>query len=182
MEHTDKDNTQELKVNSIKQMLENARLFVTPVNNKTSILACIACQKGIKSSNALSHAKSKPHKLRISKQKQGKLKDWIQKAGKMLANKTMNLPKVLPQSEKPVEELQVLKGLSCTECTHCCITSRTGAVITRTMASLLQEIAKMRMCRPTLKAAQNTSQSIQHLWVSMLAASSIYMSHNIQKS
>ena len=110
MEHTDKDNTQELKVNSIKQMLENARLFVTPVNNKTSILACIACQKGIKSSNALSHAKSKPHKLRISKQKQGKLKDWIQKAGKMLANKTMNLPKVFLRAKNQLKNFKFWKA------------------------------------------------------------------------
>ena len=122
-EHTDDDGSQDLKADPMTKMLESAGLFVVPVDDEIHVLACIACQKGIKPSNALSHAKSKPHKLRISKQRQAEITAWIKNAGKM-ADHTRDLPKVHPQGEKPVEGLPVFKGFSCTECAYCCRKTR----------------------------------------------------------
>jgi hypothetical protein len=116
VEYTDDE---ELEVDPVTQMLENVGLFVIPVNKEVAVLACIACKKGIKPSNALSHAKSKLHKLRISKERQAEITAWIQNAGDTLADHTRDLPKVLPQGEKPVGGLEVLKGISCTECAAC---------------------------------------------------------------
>ena len=57
-------------------MLNGIGLFVIPVDEEMSILACIDCQKGLKPSNALKHVISKPHRLKVSKPKQAELMPW----------------------------------------------------------------------------------------------------------
>lgn len=77
MERTD-DKAKHLEADPTVQILENVRLFLAPVDGRLSVLACVACQKGLKPAFVLSHVRLKPHKLKISKQNLAEVKAWIQ--------------------------------------------------------------------------------------------------------
>ncbi len=72
-EHTNDDKAEAIEVSPKTKMLEKVGLFVVPVNNKLSILACVDCQKAIKPSAALSHVTLKVHKLKITKALQAEI-------------------------------------------------------------------------------------------------------------
>jgi hypothetical protein len=111
------------------QMLTSLGLFIIPVDDETSVLACIGCKKGLKPSNALMHVTSAPHKLKISKPRRAEVKAWITDNSHALADNTHDLPDPLPQDEAPVKGLKVFNGLACSigNCRYCCLSKKSFA-------------------------------------------------------
>jgi len=116
-----------------RELLENAGLFAIPVDQDTSVLACIECRKGIMPFLALSHVTSSPHRLKLNKKEKKMVEKWIRDNHKRLARWSQDLPDVLPlQHEAPIVVLPTYKGFACTECAHC----------TRKMSSLMKHWTK----------------------------------------